>query len=55
MIRQCLAGTSEMGTTENRAVDARVAADTGVTSEAQYALILALRYKERGTSQGTEE
>ena len=55
MIRQCLAGTSEMGTAGNRAVDAGVVADTGVTSEAQSALILALRYKERGASQGTEE
>ena len=55
MIQQYLAGTSEMGTTGNRVVDAGVVADSGVTSEAQSALILALRYKERGASQGTEE
>ena len=55
MIRHYLAGTSEVGMTGDRVVDAGVAVDSGTTSEAQSALILAPRHKERGTSRGTEE
>ncbi len=35
--------------------DARFAADAGVTAEAWYAHVVALRYKEPGTTLGPEE